>query len=373
MTLTGPRRNRKSPLCRAVFPDHPYFNLESPDLRAFAQQDPRGFLAQCPDGAVLDEIHRAPELPSHLQDRIDDDPRPRRWILTGSQNLSLLTSVSQSLAGRTAVLHLLPLAYSEVLLSSTAPVTLEQALLTGGYPRVYDSQLDPGEWLASYTANDLERDVRSITAVGDLHAFQRFLKLSAGRSSGLVNHPSLGADAGVSRPTARSWSSILEASFVTFRLPPMHLSLRKRLVKQPKLHFHDTGLLCWLLGIREPDQLRTHPLRGAIFETWVASETLEHRYNQGELRGLTFYRDSEGVEVDLVVETPERLTLIEAKSGATPSGSMFDGIRRARKHLEADPRDLNTMVVYGGESAQQREAGEILPWSSLHERRSMLL
>ncbi len=362
VTLTGPRQSGKTTLCRATFPDHPYRTLEAPDVRAFALEDPRRFLAQLPAGAVLDEIQRAPDLLSYLQEIIDDDPTPGRWILTGSQNLTLLSSVGQSLAGRTAILHLLPLTWNEITRFGDYPATLEEALLTGGFPRILDRNLDPARWLASYVATYVERDVRTVTNVGDLVAFQRFLELCAGRTGQLLNYSSLAGDCGISQPTAKAWLSVLETGFVVLRLPPFHANLRKRLVRMPKLYFLDTGLACWLLGIRRQEHLRSHPLRGAIFESWVVSEMVKLRANQGERHGLHFYRDRSGVEADLVVRRPDGgFTLIEAKAGTTPSTAFFGGAERVRRHLAGlGPCDLR--VIYGGDKAQSRAAGEFIPW-----------
>lgn len=368
VTLTGPRQSGKSTLCRAEFPDLPYVSLEAPDVRTFARDDPRAFLAGLPDGAVLDEVQRAPDLPSYLQGLVDDDPTPGRWILTGSQNLALLESVSQSLAGRTAVLHLLPLAWSEVLRFERAPTSVEEAVFTGGYPAIQDRALDPSDWLGPYVDTYVERDVRTISNVGDLVAFQRFLELCAGRTSQLVNHSALASDCGISQPTAKAWLSVLETSFVADRLPAFHANLRKRLVKMPKLHLVDTGLACWLLGIRSPEQLRSHPLRGPLFESWVVSEVRKHRTNLGDPKGLSFYRDRDGAEADLVVEHADRLTLVEAKAAATPSPSLFAGTRRVRGHLETDERPCEVLVAYAGEDAQTRSDGELVPWDRLHER-----
>jgi predicted AAA+ superfamily ATPase len=367
VTLTGPRQSGKSTLCRRVFPRLPYANLEAPDVRAFAAEDPRAFLAQFPRGAVIDEVQRCPDLPSYLQTLIDDDPKPGRWILTGSQNLSLLESISQSLAGRTAVLHLLPLARSEVIRFKKYPKTLDETLLAGGYPRIFDQKLDPSDWLASYVATYIERDVRTISNVGDLSTFQRFVELCAGRTSQLLNYSGLSADCGISQPSAKNWLSILETSFVTFRLMPFHSNLRKRLVKMPKLHFYDSGLVCWLLGIRTPDQLRSHPLRGAIFETWVVSEIYKHRMNRGESGGLSYYRDRDAAEADLVIEHPDRLMLVEAKSSATASSSLFTGVNRVRRHLAESPRPCDVVVAYGGDEGQKRSDGNLIPWAKLHE------
>ena len=367
VTLTGPRQSGKSTLCRAVFPRLPYVSLEAPDIRVFARDDPRAFLAQFPRGAVIDEVQRAPDLPSYLQGIIDSDPKPGRWILTGSQNLSLLESVSQSLAGRTAVLHLLPLARSEVVRFKRPPKTLDETLVAGGYPRIFDQGLDPSDWLRSYVATYIERDVRTISNVGDLVIFQRFVELCAGRTAQLLNYSSLAADCGISQPSAKAWLSILETSFVAFRLPTFRSNLRKRLVKMPKLHFYDTGLVCWLLGIRTPEQLHSHPLRGAIFESWVVSEINKHRVNHGETGGLSYYRDRDGVEADLVIEYPDRLRLVEAKSAQTATASLFVGAGRARNLLADPSRPCEVVIAYGGDESQLRSDAKLLPWTQLHE------
>ena len=368
VTLTGPRQSGKTTLCRTVFPQHPHVSLEAPDVRAFASEDPRGFLSQFGDGAVIDEVQRVPELLSYLQDIIDAEPEPGRWILTGSQNLALLESVSQSLAGRTAVMHLLPLARSEAVRFEACPTGLDAALLTGGYPRIFDLGLDPPEWLGAYTATYIERDVRTITNVGDLAAFQRFVQLCAGRTAQVVNYSSLASDCGISQPTAKAWLSILEAGFVVFRLPPLRSTLRKRLTKMPKLHFYDTGLVCWLLGIRSAEQLMAHPLRGSIFETWVVSEVVKHRANRGSADELSFYRDHSGAEVDLIVERPESPVLVEAKSSATPSASLLAGAARVSGHLVQSHPGAEVLCVYGGDTPQPRRDGHIVPWHQLHDQ-----
>ncbi|MYI06555.1 MAG: ATP-binding protein [Gemmatimonadetes bacterium] len=366
VTLTGPRQSGKTTLCRAFFPDHPYRTLEAPDDRAFATEDPRAFLRQFPGGAVIDEVQRVPGLLSYLQGIIDADPAHGRWILTGSQNLALLESVSQSLAGRTEVLYLLPLAWDEVRRFGQHPGTMEEAMFSGGYPRIFDRGLDPSRWLRSYVATYIERDVRNVANVGNLALFQRFVELCAGRTGQLLNYSSLAGDCGISQPTAKAWLSILEATFIVFRLPAFHASLRKRLVKMPKLYFHDTGLACWLLGIRDPGQLRSHPLRGPVFETWVVSEIVKHRLNRGETRGLSFYRDRNGAEADLVIEGSDGLVLVEAKAAATPTSSLFRGAERVRRHFaDAGNPEVplpEVAVVYGGDELQERRQGRLVPW-----------
>ena len=369
VTLTGPRQSGKSTLCRATFSDLPYQTLESLDVRAFAASDPRGFLAQFPNGAVLDEIQHAPQLLSYLQAALDEakfrGTHGARWVLTGSQNLTLLDSVGQSLAGRTAVLHLLPFSWNEIGQLPQPPATLDAAILAGGYPPPFDRGIPVREWISSYVATYVERDVRALTAVQDLGAFQSFLALCAGRTSQLLNLSGLAADAGIAQSTARAWLSILEATFLVFRLQPWFQNAGKRLVKSPKLHFYDTGLACWLLGIHTTDQLRTHPLRGALFETWVASEVLKHRIHRGELRAPYFYRDAGLREADLLVDRSDRRTIAEVKSGRTVSDDAILATRRVAEALPAGPAS-DRVVIFGGDESQARSDIRIIAWRDLH-------
>ncbi|MBT3200899.1 MAG: ATP-binding protein [Phycisphaerales bacterium] len=364
VTITGPRQSGKSTLCRSVFANHAYANLEEADIRRFADSDPRGFLAQYPDGAIIDEVQRCPDLLGYLQVIIDQNPAPGRWILTGSQNLLLLESVSQSLAGRVGVLHLLPLGREEVLRFDEHPDSLDQQMLTGGYPAIYDRHIAPAKWYASYVSTYVERDVRTITNVGDVLAFQRFIELCAGRTGQLLNTASLAGDAGISQPTAKSWLSILETSFLTFRLSPYHANLRKRLVKMPKLHFYDTGLVCWLLGIRTAQQLRNHPLRGSIFETWVVSEIIKRRMHQGENRPCYYFRDQRGCEADMVIDYHDHLQVIEVKAGQTITDDALRIASKAARRLSA-VRTVESMLAYGGDLFQQRTDITVLPWNQL--------
>jgi hypothetical protein len=368
VTVTGPRQSGKTTLCRAVFPHKTYVSLEAPDVRDYARTDPRGFLGDHRAGAILDEIQRAPELLSYLQGEVDARPTPGRFVLTGSANLALLGSVSQSLAGRTALLHLLPLSWAEIGKFPAPPADLWAALWTGGYPAIYDRAVDPTEWLASYVATYVERDVRQILNVGDLGVFQTFVRLCAGRSAMLLNLSALAADAGITHVTARAWISVLEASFVAFRLLPHHPRLTARLVKAPKLHFYDAGLLCYLIGIRRPEQLREHPLRGAVFETWVVDEILKTRLHSGVSGGLSFFRDRKGREVDLLVEGVDTLTAVETKSAQTVSDDFFRGLAAFAALLESGRhrRSPRRVLVYGGANRQERSHATVLPWSSIH-------
>lgn len=364
VTLTGPRQSGKSTLCRAAFPNHDYVNLEAPDTRQFALDDPRGFLNQLTNPVILDEVQRAPDLASYLLPLIDADPTPGRWILTGSQNFLLMKSVSQSLAGRAAVLRLPPLSWAEVSGFDSPPRSLDAALLAGGYPRIHDQRLDPAQWLGSYVATYVERDVRSLLNVGDLSTFQRFLQLCAGRTGQLLNAASLAADAGVTQPTAKAWLSVLEASFIIHLLRPWATNHGKRLVKAPKIHFWDSGLAAWLIGIRDTEQLAVHPLRGALFESWVVSEILKQRLAAGDASGVCMYRDAAGREADALLErhgAGAALALVEAKSGQTIGSDAFGSLSRVA--AAAEPlASAARYVVYGGNEHQQRGEGRVVPW-----------
>ncbi len=367
IVLTGPRQSGKSTLCKKVFAHLPYATLESPDVRAFSLEDPRGFLKQFPQGAILDEIQNNQQLTSYLQEIIDQEPAPGRWILTGSHNFSVMESTSQSLAGRSAVVHLLPLSRHEVVEFSHHPKTLNETLVAGGYPRIFDCELRPADWLASYVATYLERDVRSISNIGDLVTFQRFAQLSAGRISQLLSLSSLASDCGVSQPTAKAWASVLETRFIVFRLPSYHGNVSKRLIKMPKLHFYDTGLACWLLGIRNTTQLDVHPLRGAIFESWVVSEIIKQRYNRGESNGVYFFRDRAGLESDMLVQGSKTLKLVEVKAGQTISSDWAANSQRIMEMFARTKQRVSCVVVYGGTQRQERNGVTYLPWHAIQD------
>jgi predicted AAA+ superfamily ATPase len=369
VTLTGPRQSGKTTLCRSVFPDKPFASLEPLDVRSYAMGDPRGFLAQFPDGAVLDEVQRVPELLSYLQGMVDEDARPGRFILTGSQHFGLSEAVSQSLAGRTAILHLLPPSLGELNRFPSPPEDLFATLHAGAYPRIHDQGIPSGRWLADYLATYIQRDVRMVLNIGDLEAFTVFLRLCAGSTGQELNLARLGADAGVSQPTAKAWLSVLETSFLCFRLPAWHANLRKRLVKAPKLHFYDTGLVCHLLGIQAPEQLRHHPSRGAIFETWVAAELLKQRHHRGLQPSAHHYREVSGLEVDLMLQDGLSILLAEVKSGQTLDPSFLDPILAAQAALAPAQAGttLHCALVYGGDQSQLRRGVQVVPWSRIED------
>ena len=369
VTLTGPRQSGKTTLCKAAFPDKPYLSLEPLETRAFALEDPKGFLGQHPEGAILDEVQHAPALLSYIQDLVDRDPAPGRFVLTGSQHFGLSEAVSQSLAGRTAILHLLPPSLGELRRFPNAPQDLFNTLFMGAYPRIHDQGIPPERWLADYVATYVQRDVRLVLNVGDLLSFTTFLRLCAGSTGQELNLSRLGADAGVSQPTAKAWLSVMESSFLCFRLGPWHPNLRKRLVKAPKLHFYDTGLVCYLLGIRTAQQLETHPLRGPIFETWVASEVMKLHLHQGIEASAFHYREVAGVEVDLVLQAAERTRLVEVKSGRTLDASWLKPLVAAKEALQAaSPKHtFEPILIYGGDQQQVRSGVQIHPWDRLED------
>ena len=369
VAVTGPRQSGKTTLCQEAFPDKPYVTLEPLDVRDYAVRDPRGFLQEYADGAIFDEVQRAPDLFSYLQEEVDQRPEPGRFVLTGSQHFGLTETISQSLAGRVGMLFLLPPSFDELVRFGDPPGDLWSLLWTGSYPRIYDRGLEPGRWLADYATTYVQRDVRQALNVTDLEAFGTFLQLVAGRTAGELNLSSLGGDAGITHPTVRAWLSVLEASFICHRLPAWHRSHRKQVVKSHKLHFVDTGLVCHLLGITEPDQLRRHPLRGAIFESWVVGEVLKSRLHRGLPRRLFHYRETRGLEVGLLVEEGDRLMAVEIKSAATIARDFFTSLKRLGAEIVTKQPYLKfeARVVYGGEASQLRGDAAVIPWSEVHE------
>lgn len=373
--LTGPRQSGKTTLARSCFPGFTYHSLEDLQTREEAMEDPRGFLRRLegPRGAILDEVQRTPDLFSYFQGFVDER-RGGPLILTGSQHFLLLEKISQSLAGRVAILELLPFSVAELCRRpgtrpeefeagqfatlEAGPLTLDELLFSGTFPPIHDRKLEPQTWLDGYIRTYVERDVRTMSNIGDLDAFLRFLGLCAGRSGQLVNRSALGADAGIDQTTVRRWISILEASYVVTTLSPHFENFSRRLVKTPKLYFTDTGLLCRLLGVRSPDDLRNHPLRGPIFETFVVSEFRKLYLHNGQRPPLYFWRDSNGREVDLLIDAGTRRIPIEIKSGETVSGDFFKGLDT---YIALSGDDWG-VLVYGGGEGYQRRGHWIRPW-----------
>lgn len=363
VTVTGPRQSGKTTLTQTVFSGKPYVSLEDPDVRQMALDDPRGFLGRFPDGGVLDEVQRAPQLMSYLQSRVDDDGRMGLFLLTGSQQFGLMSGITQSLAGRTAFVELLPFSVAELRAAGLMPSSLDAMLFTGAYPPIHDRGLKPPAWLSAYVTAYVERDVRQFVKVQDLESFQRFVRLCAGRCGHLLNLSSLAADCGITHNTAKAWISVLEASYILFLLRPHHANFSKRLVKSPKLYFYDSGLLCWLLGIRQADQLAVHPLRGGIFESFVISELVKAGLNRGERPTLHFWRDSNGNEVDVIADVGPKMLPIEIKSGQTLNRDFFGGLERWQAlagELAATPA-----LVYGGSGTLVHRDIEVYGWDAV--------
>ena len=363
LAITGPHQAGKTTLAQSTFPDKRYVSLEDLDEREFADQDPRGFLARFPDGAILDEAQRCPNLFSYLQTRVGAEKRMGLFVLTGSQQFGLMSSITQTLAGRVGLIQLLPFSLQELQAANTPILSLDDVLWRGMYPPIYDRNLAPEKWFANYVMTYIERDVRQVVEVQNLSLFQRFIKMCAARVGQLINMSSLAIDCGVSHNTIRSWLSVLEAGYVVFLLQPHHQNFGKRLVKTPKLYFFDTGLAAFLLGIRDTEHLSIHSARGSLFENLVVSELLKQRYNQGLASNLYFWRNNTGDEVDVLIEQGEKLMPIEIKSGQTFNSDFLTGINKWMKI--AGDTALTPQLVYGGSENMTRNGVEVRSWNRL--------
>ena len=365
LLVTGPRQAGKTTLLRALFPDVAYINLELGSNRDFAREDPLGFLRQYAPPLIIDEAQRVPELFSYLQVQVDETRQMGQYILSGSQNFLLMDQTAQSLAGRVGIFTLLPLSLAELdgHSPSLMPEQVEAAIFQGGYPALYERDRGPELDFPAYVETYLERDVRQVTQVQNLASFRTFLRLCAGRVGQPLNYQSLATDAGVSTPTVKNWLSVLEASYIAFRLPPYFENISKRVVKSPKLYFYDTGLLCHLLDLNDPRQIGQYYNKGSLLENLAVVELLRNRYHHFRPVSLYFWRDSNGTEVDVVLREGGEPHLFEIKYSFTPKASFFKGMqafRHAAPQLQG--RDV---VVYAGDQVQARTQGEILPWQAL--------
>lgn len=362
VTLTGPRQSGKSTLLKTSFPEYKYVSLEDPDMRLFATEDPRGFLVTYSDKTIIDEAQRVPSIFSYIQTHTDKENREGMYLLAGSHNFLLMESINQSLAGRTAILRLLPFSHLEMKEGNILPPTVNEEIFKGAYPRLYDKDIIPTDYYPFYIQTYVERDVRLMRNIGDLSKFIRFLKLCAGRIGQLLNISSLANECGVSVTTATSWISILEASYICYLLKPDHNNYAKRLVKAPKLYFYDTGLASSLLDIRSADQIATHFLRGGLFENLVINEFIKEAYNKGKEPNLSFWRDSTGNEVDLLRTVEGKQYAYEIKSGATYSSDFFKGIFKWAKLSGAAPEDC--FAIYNGDKSMKTSQGSVIDWKS---------
>lgn len=344
VVVTGPRQSGKSTLCRHIFNDYTEYNLEDAGLRDSISLDPKGFIRDCGEKVIIDEVQHMPELFSYIQIEADEHPE-RRFILTGSSNFSLMEKITQSLAGRAALFTLLPMSFREI--GRLADIATDELMLRGFYPSVITGSRPADMFYANYYSTYVERDVRMIKNITDISQFQKFVRLLAGRTGCEMNASQLANETGISSPTIKAWMSVLETSYIAFLLPPYFTNLNKRLTKTPKVYFYDTGLLCYLLGIEEPGQLQVHPLRGAIFENMAVSQLIKQRFNAGKRSNLFFYRENSGREADIVREEPEGLYLLEVKSSSTFNKAFTDNLIYLKKLL-AD-KVIGMKVVYDGE------------------------
>lgn len=358
VVITGPRQSGKTTLAKTAFPDYRKVSLEDIDNRMFASQDPRGFISTYPDKTIIDEVQRVPTLLSYLQTHCDDVGKEGMYILTGSQNMQLMEAVDQSLAGRVGLLHLLPFSKSEMESGGILPQSIDEKLLCGCYPRLFDKKIAPDDYYPAYISTYVERDLRNLKDINDLGKFIRFLKLCAARVGQLLNKSSLANDCGISVPTADSWLSILESSYILFLLKPDHKNYSKRLVKSPKLYFYDTGLACSLLEIKTPAQMNTHYLRGNLFENMVISDFMKNDYNKGIIEpSVSFWRDSIGNEVDLIHRDGDREDAYEIKSAETFNESFLKGLKYWSKLAGPDASKLH--LIYGGKAPMMRSDASV--------------
>lgn len=363
ISVTGPRQSGKTTLCKSVFKDYTYISLENPDIREFALTDPKGFLKQYNSKVILDEVQNVPKLFSYIQSIVDESGSNGQFILSGSQNFLLSQQISQSLAGRTYIFHLLPLSLEELKPTSYYSENKLNHIFKGGYPRLFKNNIHPKDFYPSYIQTYIERDLRQIANVHDLNTFRQFIKICAGRTGQLINTNAIGNQLGINHKTVKSWLSILEASFIIFTLKPWYKNFNKRIIKSSKLYFYDTGLACSLLGINTASEIDIHFAKGALFENFIISEVLKNNYNSNTIKDLYFWRDNTGHEIDLIIEETNHAKFVEIKSSQTINPSFFKGLNYLYNISEHS--DNERFVVYGGDDIQNRTDYTILPWNTL--------
>lgn len=361
LTLTGARQTGKTTLLKSIYTELPYINLEDIDNRTLAETDPRGFISNFPNGAVIDEAQQVPKLFSYIQQVVD--AKNIHFVLSGSQNFQLLQNITQSLAGRAALLTLTPFSYTELTNGAYTFESFEDLVFKGGYPRLYDKSIAPVDFYPNYISTYIERDVRHIKNIENLNAFALFLQLCAGRIGQILNIQSLATDAGVSPNTAKAWLSVLEASYIVYMHKPHYKNFNKQLIKAPKLYFYDTGLACSLLQIRSKDQLNTHYLKGGLFENYVINEVMKLYLNKGIKPQLYFWQNKEKKEIDLIIDKGLELYPYEIKSSRTRNLHLLDNLRYWNK-LNPTPADyLN--VIYGGDEDFKTSEGNFVSWRNI--------
>lgn len=362
ISITGPRQSGKTTLAKECFSGYKYVNLENPDVFDEAKTDPRNFLSQHKNGLIIDEAQLLPELFSYIQTISDDHNKAGEFILTGSQNFLLSAKISQSLAGRVYITHLLPFSIKELKKTKFATENYLRYIFNGFYPRLYDKKIEPQEFYPSYIQTYTERDIRQLVNVSNLYTFQKFMRLAAGRIGQLLNFNSIANEIGVDLKTVKSWFSILETSFIIYLLPPHHKNYNKRLVKTPKLYFYDTGLACSLLGIKSPDELDSHWAKGALFENLIISDLAKNFYNKGQPPPFYFWRDNTGNEIDLIIDEGTKIKSIEIKSAGTIHPDSFKGLNYY-KELSKN-KNVNSFLIYSGKVNSKRKTGNVLSWKN---------
>lgn len=361
ISVTGPRQSGKTTLCKALFVNYQYVSLENPDQKEFAKSDPKGFLSKYNRNVIIDEVQNVPELFSYIQGIVDENKENGRYILTGSQNFLLLEKIGQTLAGRVYIHHLLPFSYTE--LKEKYPIDLLSNIYKGGYPRIFDNEIEPSDFFPSYVQTYVERDVRSMLNIKDLSLFNNFLKLCAGRIGQLFNASNIANELGVDYKTVQNWLSLLEASFIIYKLQPWHVNFNKRVVKSPKIYFYDTGLACYLLGLRNKEEINLHFAKGALFENFVVTEHVKATWNCGNALSAYFWRDNAGHEIDLLVENGQKLKIVEIKSSQTIKKDFFKGLTHFEKM--AENYTVDKFVVYGGNESREQFNTKIWSWGSV--------
>lgn len=359
LTIVGPRQSGKTTLCRKAFKNYAYVSLENLEDREFAKQDPKSFLSRFKKPLIIDEIQRVPSLLSYIQTDVDQSKKNGEYIITGSQQFELMESLGQSLAGRTAILKLLPLTIREISNHYKKTFTVEDFLYTGFYPRVYDQALNPTESNSFYLSTYVERDIRSLINIKDYLLFERFLKVCASRTGQIINLTSIGNECGLSHNTVNNWLSLLEASFILYRVPPHFRNFSKRVIKSPKLFFYDVGFAAYLLGIEKKEQLLSHPLKGALFETLVMTELLKNRYNAVKGSNLFFFRDNSGHEVDCLLDQGQYCVPIEIKSSQTINEVFFDNLQF---YNSLQKNAAHPILIYGGAESYNRSQAKIVSY-----------
>ncbi len=368
VAVMGPRQSGKTTLVKATFPDYAYVTMEDLDMRSAAKEDPRGFLASYAQkkGVIIDEIQEAPDLLSYMQGIVDQEYKPGFFIITGSQHFLLHEKITQTLAGRIALLTLLPLSVRELEDANLLPEQLESLLIKGFYPRLYSQPIEFQTWYTNYISTYVERDVRQVLQITDVVSFQNFLKLCAARIGNLLNYAQIARDANISPNTAKAWISILEASYIIKLLYPYYKNFNKRVIKSPKLYFYDTGLACSLLGIKSAEELHFHPIRGALFEVFAVSEMYKYNFNHNKLPQIYFWRDVQGHEIDCVIEKSfDQIIPVEIKSRRTVTNAFFKGLLDWQK-ITKQP-DVQSYVVYAGKENLIRKKGHLYGWNAIAE------